>query len=84
MTYSYHRALAALPLAGITTLLAVLLIATPWAVHAQGESTPTPDPASLAPSDLRLEQVEGGVRLSWNAPAAEAGSLTGYEILRRR
>ena len=40
------------------------------------------DPVDLAPSNLTAEKVDGGVNLSWDAPAADAGSVTGYEILR--
>ena len=41
------------------------------------------DPVDLAPSDLTAEAVDGGgVSLSWSAPAEDAGSVTGYEILR--
>ena len=41
------------------------------------------DAVDLAPSDLTAEAVDGGgVDLSWSAPAEDAGSVTGYEILR--
>ena len=41
------------------------------------------DPVDLAPSDLTAEAVDGGgVSLSWSAPAEDAGSVTGYEVLR--
>ena len=41
------------------------------------------DPVDLAPSDLTAEAVDGGgVDLSWTAPAEDAGSVTGYEVLR--
>ena len=41
------------------------------------------DAVDLAPSDLAVEAVDGGgVSLSWSAPAEDAGSVTGYEILR--
>ena len=48
----------------------------------------TPDPADLAPSGLSAKAVSGddgvieGVALAWNAPAEDAASVTGYEILR--
>ena len=49
-------------------------------------SAPTPEPEStpvdLAPSNLTAEAVDGGINLSWTAPAEDAGSVTGYEILR--
>ena len=41
------------------------------------------DPEDLAPTNLTAELVDGGgVSLSWDAPAAEADSVTGYRILR--
>ena len=41
------------------------------------------NPVDLAPSDLAAEAVDGGgVDLSWTAPAEDADSVTGYEILR--
>ena len=41
------------------------------------------DPVDLAPSNLAAEAVDGGgVDLSWSAPAEDAGSVTGYEVLR--
>ena len=56
------------------------------------EAAPDPDPASsaadLAPGGLAARVVYGtgaepaGVELSWNAPAEDAASVTGYEILR--
>ena len=43
-----------------------------------------PDPALFAPSNLSVELVDGRVSLGWDAPAEDAGSVTGYEILRAR
>ena len=41
------------------------------------------DGVDLAPSNLTAEKVDGGgVTLAWSAPAADAGSVTGYEVLR--
>ena len=41
------------------------------------------DAVDLAPSDLTAEAVDGGgVSLSWTAPAEDAASVTGYEVLR--
>ena len=46
------------------------------------------DPEDLAPSGLSAKVVSGddgvieGVALAWNAPAEDAASVTGYEILR--
>ena len=48
------------------------------------EPTPAPDPADLAPSGLEVSLVENRVTLTWDAPASDAASVTGYEILRRR
>ena len=47
------------------------------------EPEPQTDPADLAPTGLSAALAEGsGVALSWSAPAEDAGSVTGYEILR--
>ena len=40
------------------------------------------DAVDLAPSSLTAEAVDGGVSLSWTAPAEDADSVTGYEVLR--
>ena len=40
------------------------------------------DPVDLAPSGLTAQAVDGGVDLSWSAPAEDADSVTGYEVLR--
>ena len=40
------------------------------------------DPVDLAPSNLTAEKVDGGINLSWTAPAEDADSVTGYEVLR--
>ena len=37
-----------------------------------------------APSNLTAELADGQVTLNWDAPAEDAASVTGYEILRRR
>ena len=50
---------------------------TPTPTH-----TPEPDPASLAPSGLSAVDTAGGVLLTWDAPEEDAGSVTGYEVLR--
>ena len=42
------------------------------------------DPADLRPTGLTVSLVDNQVTLSWTAPAEEADSVTGYEILRRR
>ena len=41
-----------------------------------------PDPADLAPSNLTASLVDGGVSLTWDAPAEQTDSITGYAILR--
>ena len=44
---------------------------------------PEPDPASLAPSGLSAVAThDSGVFLTWNAPQEDAGTVTGYEVLR--
>ena len=52
--------------------------------EATPEPTPAPDPADLAPSGLEVSLVENRVTLTWDAPASDAASVTGYEVLRRR
>ena len=48
------------------------------------EPEPTPAPADLAPSGLEVSLVENRVTLTSDAPASDAASVTGYEVLRRR
>ena len=56
-------------------MVAVLLACS--TVQAQSDPTPA--------QNLRAEVLPGGgIVLSWDAPAEDAGSITGYEILRRR
>ena len=43
---------------------------------------PQPDPADLAPSNLSARVDEQGIALSWAAPPANAGAVTGYRLLR--
>ena len=74
MTLSLRRSPLTLLLIGAAFIAASLLI--PWAVYAQSDST--------APTNLTAGIVEGGVALSWDAPAEDAGSVTGYEVLRRQ
>ena len=53
--------------------------------QASGEAViQLPDPPPTAPSGLAADFGVGGVALSWQAPAEDAGSVTGYEILRSR
>ena len=57
-----------------------------WSSYARADTPP--DPADLAPSGLSAKAVSDddgvieGVALAWNAPAEDAASVTGYEILR--
>ena len=58
---------------------------TPAAPQSTPEPTPapTPDPASLAPSGLSAFAThDSGVFLTWDAPEEDAGTVTGYEVLR--
>ena len=52
--------------------------------HIDTSATPEPetDPADLAPSGLTAVLTDGQVVLAWDAPAEDAGSVTGYEVLR--
>ena len=52
--------------------------------HAVARTPEAPHPAMFAPSNLTVELVDGRVSLGWDAPAEDAGSVTGYEILRAR
>ena len=57
-----------------------------WSSYARADTPP--DPEDLAPSGLSAKAVSGddgvieGVSLAWDAPAEDAASVTGYEILR--
>ena len=57
-----------------------------WSSYARADTPP--DPADLAPSGLSAKVVSGddgvieGVALAWDAPAEDAASVTGYEVLR--
>ena len=52
--------------------------------HIDTSAAPEPetDPADLAPSGLTAVLTDGQVVLAWDAPAEDAGSVTGYEVLR--
>ena len=52
--------------------------------YAVAHTPEAPDPALFAPSNLTVELVDGRVSLGWDAPVEDAGSVTGYEILRAR
>ena len=61
--------------------------ASQWSSFANATTPPAPVPViaaeDLAPTGLTATPVDGGgVSLSWTAPAEDAGSVTGYEILR--
>ena len=45
---------------------------------------PPATPENLKPTNLTFEIREDGVTLAWDAPAADAGSVTGYRVVRRR
>ena len=66
-----------------TRLLAVILgivgLSVLFASTAFAQGNPEESPSSLA-----LSLVNGNVILTWEAPAADAGSVTGYEVLRRQ
>ena len=62
--------------AALLLAIAFTSLLVPW-THAQ-----TADSA-LAPSNLTAELLDSQVNLSWDAPAEDTGSVTGYEILRR-
>ena len=74
MTYSKRRAPLALLLAVLAVVAAAVALSGP--LYAQGVST--------APSSLNATVVDGGVALSWDAPTTDVGTVTGYEVLRRR
>ena len=52
--------------------------------HAVARTPEAPDPALFAPSNLTVELAGEQVVLRWDAPAEDAGSVTGYEITRAR
>ena len=58
--------------------------ASHWSDYRRANTPAAPDPADLAPSGLEVSLVENRVTLTWDAPASDAASVTGYEILRRR
>ena len=58
--------------------------ASNWSDYRRADTPAAPDPADLAPSGLEASLVENRVTLTWDAPARDAASVTGYEILRRR
>ena len=56
-----------------------------WSSYASADIPAEADPADLAPSNLTALSATGpppAVELAWDAPAEDAESVTGYEILR--
>ena len=58
--------------------------ASTWSDFVRADTPAAPDPADFAPSGLEVNLVENRVTLTWDGPASDAASVTGYEILRRR
>ncbi len=54
----------------------IALLAVPAIAHAQG------DQAAGAPSNLTAEALGCHVALTWDAPAEDAGTVSGYQLLR--
>ena len=91
-TYIY-RVKAVSP-TGVSQWSGYVKVETPAAPDSTLEPTPTPTPtpepvstpapADLKPTGLTVSLVENRVTLSWTAPAEDAESVDGYEILRRR
>ena len=52
--------------------------------HIDTPAAPVPetDPADLTPDNLAVALTGGQVVLSWDPPAEDAGTVTGYEVLR--
>ena len=50
--------------------------------EASNEATVTYPQASRAPTDLRATIIDDAVHLQWNAPVADAGSVTAYRFTR--
>ena len=83
---SYVYRVKAVSPTGVSQWSAYAKADTPAAPEPTPTPTPTPEatPEDLAPSGLGVNLVENRVTLSWEAPANDAGSVTGYEVLRRR
>ena len=71
---------------GRLTLLALLLMAASFLIAMAAESSISAQnsDSDFAPSNLAVALVDNQVTLTWDAPAQDAASVTGYEILRRR
>ena len=83
-----YRAKAVSP-TGVSQWSGFVKADTPAAPDPTPTPDPTPppepesDPADLAPTNLTATLAEGGgVTLTWSAPAEDADSVTGYEVLR--
>ena len=82
-SYGY-RAKAVSP-TGVSQWSGFVKADTPAAPDSTLEPTPEPEstPVDLAPTNLTAALAEGGgVNLTWTAPAEDADSVTGYEVLR--
>ena len=85
---SYVYRVKAVSPTGVSQWSSYVSVDTPAAPEPTPESTPEPDPEDLAPSGLSAKAVSDddgvieGVALAWNAPAEDAASVTGYEVLR--
>ena len=51
-------------------------------VNGPDQQPANPDPADLAPTNLAVRVNADGAALSWDAPAADAATVTGYRVLR--
>ena len=71
------------PLPRSVAITAALLLAIAFTSLLIPSTHAQTDDSALAPSNLTAELVDGQVTLSWDTPAEDAGSVTGYEVLRR-
>ena len=67
------------PLLLATATIASVLTLSIFAFSARAQNPDTGD----APRNLRLESTASGMLLSWDAPAQDAESVSGYRIMRR-
>ena len=70
------------PLPRLLAVAAVLCLAGAVASFLISSVHAETDESASAPSNLTVELVDGQVSLNWDAPAEDAASVTGYEILR--
>ena len=84
----YNYRVKAVSPTGVSQWSGYVQAETPAAPPPTSTATPTPTstpaPEDLRPTGLTVSLVENKVTLSWTAPAEDADSVTGYEILRRR